>query len=457
MPHAQAQLRMPSLFSSHMVIQQNTEIPIWGWAGPNQDIQIQVSWDTTIIQTKVSNTSLWKATIKTPSAGGPHKITIKAESEKKTLENIMSGEVWLCSGQSNMEWHMDASADGKPYLEQINDPQIRLFQVPRSAASSPQMKGEGNWNLCNGESLRWFSAVAYYFGKTLNNELKVPIGIIHASWGGTPAEVWVPQDIIEPDSILKAAANKQLDIDRPWCPSAPGTAYNSMIAPLIPFKLSGIIWYQGESNVEYPLSYKLLMEKLILNWRKDFHSELPFYYVQIAPCSRYGNNLNGVLLREQQSKLLEVPKTGMVVISDVVENVNDVHPRYKKPVGERLARLALEETYGFKNLSAKNPSFESMKIENGKIKITFNNASKGLKIKGDKVLNGFIIAGADKQFYPAKAIIKNNTVTLSSSKVKSPIAVRFEWRNDALPHLFNNEGLPVSSFRTDEWVIETEY
>jgi len=455
-PFAIAQIRLPAVFASNMVIQRNTEIPIWGWAGPTQDIQIQVSWDTTTVQTKVSNTSLWQASIKTPSAGGPHTITIKAGSEKKTIENVMSGDVWLCSGQSNMEWNMDASADGKPYLGQINDPQIRLFQVPRSAAYTPQVKGEGNWNLCNGEPLRWFSAVAYYFGKTLNTELNIPIGLIHSSWGGTPAEVWVPRGIVEADSLLKAAADKQCSIDRPWCPSASGMAYNSMIAPLIPFKLSGVIWYQGESNVEHPHSYKLLMEKLILDWRKEFQSELPFYYVQIAPYSGYGNNLNGVLLREQQSKLLEVPKTGMVVISDVVENVKDIHPQYKKPVGERLAHLALEETYHSKTLSAKNPSFKSMKIENGKIKIEFENSSKGLKTKDGKELKGFIIAGSDKQFYPAKAIIKNNTITLSSSKVKAPIAARFEWTNDALPNLFNSEGLPVSSFRTDEWTIETD-
>ncbi|GAL86585.1 hypothetical protein MYP_3815 [Sporocytophaga myxococcoides] len=439
-----------------MVIQQNTEIPIWGWAGPTQDIQIQVSWDTTIIQTKVSNTSLWKASIKTPSAGGPHTITITAGAEQKLLENILSGEVWLCSGQSNMEWNMNSSADGGPYLEQINDPLIRLFQVPRSAASTPQLKGEGNWKPCNGEPLRWFSAVAYYFGKTLNTELKVPIGLIHSSWGGTPAEVWVPKDIIDSDSLLKGAADKQCGIDRPWCPSAPGMAYNSMIAPLIPFKLAGIIWYQGESNVEYPYSYKLLIEKLVLNWRKDFQSELPFYYVQIAPYSGYGTNMNGVLLREQQSKLLEFPKTGMVIISDVVENIKDVHPRYQRPVGERLARLALEETYHFKTISAKSPSFKSMKIENGKVKITFINASNGLISKQGKELKGFIIAGSDKQFYPAKAVIENNTVTIFSPKVRKPVAVRFEWANDALPNLFNKEGLPVSSFRTDEWEIEKD-
>ncbi|MBO9700950.1 MAG: sialate O-acetylesterase [Sporocytophaga sp.] len=450
-PFLMAQIRLPAVFSSNMVIQRNTEIPIWGWAGPTQTIQILVSWDSTIVQTKVSNTSLWKATIKTPSANGPHTITIKAGSEQKTIENVMSGEVWLCSGQSNMEWSMNLSADGKPYLEKINDPQIRLFQVPRSAASTPQMKGEGNWNHCNGESLKWFSAVAYYFGKTLNTELKVPIGLIHSSWGGTPAEVWIPKEIIDSDSLLKANANKQCTIDRPWCPSVSGMAYNSMIAPLIPFKLSGIIWYQGESNVEHPYSYKQLMEKLILNWRKDFQSELPFYYVQIAPYSGYGDNLNGVLLREQQSKLLKVPNTGMVIISDVVGNINDIHPPHKKPVGERLALLALEDTYNIKTKSAKSPSFKSMKIENGKIKITFDNASKGLTTKEGQELNGFIIAGSDKLFYPAKAEIKDNTVTVYSPKVTKPVAARFEWTNDAIPNLFNKDGLPVSSFRTDEW------
>jgi len=451
---AMAQLRLPSLFSSHMVIQRETELPIWGWAGPTQDIQIQVSWDTTTIQTRVSNTSMWKTTIKTPPAGGPHTITIRAGSEEKVLDNVLSGEVWLCSGQSNMEWSMEASADGNQEWAKINDAQIRLFQVPRWAANSPQLKGEGDWNLCTGEPLRWFSAVAYYFGKTLNNELQIPIGLIHSSWGGTPAEVWVPQEVLDEDPYLKVVADKQSAIDRPWCPSTPGAAYNSMIAPLIPYKLSGVIWYQGESNVAFPLTYKLLMEKLISSWRKAFQSDLPFYYVQIAPFAGYGSdNQNGVLLREQQAKLQEVPNTGMVIISDVTDDINDVHPKYKKPVGERLAHLALAKTYQVQKGASLYPIFNSMKIEGSRIILTFDNASNGLVTKNGRELNGFVIAGKDQKFYPAKAVVQKNTVILSSSRVKQPVAARFEWANDALPHLFNKEGLPVASFRTDDWPI----
>jgi len=448
-----AQLRLPGLFDDHMVIQREASVPIWGWARPLQEVRINVSWDTTTIKTRAENTTFWRTVVKTPIAGGPHTITIKAGTEVRTLQDVLSGEVWLCSGQSNMEWSMAAAGDGKTIMDQVNDPTIRLFHIPNSAANTLQMRGEGTWKQCNAESVRGFSAVAYYFGKKINQELNVPIGLINASWGGTPAEVWLPKQNVEGNAALLASAEKQVD-DRPWCPSKPGVVFNSMINPIIPFRLAGALWYQGESNTAAPFTYKQLMESLILEWRKQFLSDFPFYYVQIAPYT-YGDVEKGTLIREQEVKMLEIPKTGMVVISDLVDNVKDIHPQYKKPVGERLANIALAETYGKQGLTYKSPLYHSMKIEKSKIRISFDNAPSGLISKGGEPTE-FLIAGDDKVFYPAKAKIEGSTVLLSAKEVKAPAAIRFAWKNESIPNLFSKEGLPVSSFRTDQWPIEVK-
>ncbi len=448
----QAQLRLPAIFNDHMVVQQQSTIPIWGWGHSTQDVLIKVSWDSTVIKTKTNNAAFWSASISTPIAGGPHTIGIKAGDEEIILTDVMAGEVWICSGQSNMEWSMYDSKDGRDIIEQINDPNIRLFQVGKSAAAALQVRGEGVWNIANKESVRNFSAIGYFFGKKLNHELNVPIGLINVSWGGTPAETWVPEEIITSNVDLAKSAEKQID-DKPWCPSKPGVVFNSMINPLIPFRIAGALWYQGESNTAAPSTYKVLMESLVLEWRKQFQTEFPFYYVQIAPFSGYGEFEKGTLIREQQVKMLEISKTGMVVISDLVDDVKDIHPKYKKPVGERLANLALSKTYQKTGIVYLNPLYKSMKVEKGKIRISFENVPTGLIAKGTAEPTEFIISGDDKKFYPAKAKIENNSVVVWAKDVKTPVAVRFGWKNSSIPNLFSKEGLPVSSFRTDDWTI----
>ena len=443
-----AQLRLPALFNDHMVIQQKATVPIWGWAHPSQNVTIKVSWDTTTIKTKSDNGTFWKATVSTPVAGGPHTITVQAGDDIVTLEDVLTGEVWLCSGQSNMEWSMQASADGRTMIDQINDPNIRLLHIPQSSASTLQVRGEGEWKVCDKATIGGFSAVAYFFGKKLNQNLNVPIGLINASWGGSPAEVWIPKEIVEADDVLRAAAGK-LNNEQPWAPVKPGVVFNSMLNPIIPFRIAGALWYQGEANTSSPSTYKMVMEKLIMDWRKEFQHDIPFYYVQIAPYSGYGGN-SGTLIREQQVKMLEIPKTGMVVISDVVEDVKDIHPKYKKPVGERLAAVALADTYGKEGISYQSPLFKSMKVEKSKIRISFDHASNGLLAKEGE-LTEFLVAGEDQKFYAAKAKIDKNTVIVSAKEVKKPVAVRFGWSNGSIPNLFSKEGLPVPSFRTDDW------
>lgn len=445
----QAQLRLASLFTDHMVIQQQSPVPIWGWSHPSQEVVIKVSWDTTTYRVKSLNTTEWRTFIFSPVAGGPHTITIKAGWEERVLKDVMSGEVWLCSGQSNMEWGMHASADGEGATEQVNDPNIRLFQVSRFAADSPQLRGEGEWRVCDKEAVRYFSAVGYFFAKRLHSQLNIPIGIISSSWGGTPAEAWIPKLVVYRNPVTKAGAEKLTD-DKPWCPTKPEVVYNGMLHPLIPFRIAGVLWYQGEANVGTASTYKPLMQELITDWRREFQNDFPFYYVQIAPFAGYGEFPSGALLREQQTKMLEIPKTGMVVVTDVVDDVNDIHPKYKKPVGERLANLALSDSYGKEGIAYRNPIFKEMKIEKGKARISFEYVLTGLVSKGGDP-NEFMIAGVDKKFYPAKVKIEGKTVVVSAKEVKAPVAVRFAFKNGSLPNLFTTEGLPVNGFRTDQW------
>jgi sialate O-acetylesterase len=290
------------------------------------------------------------------------------------------------------------------------------------------------------------SSVGYFFGKKLNRDLNVPIGLVFASWSGSPAEAWTPENLVVSNEALKASADKLTE--KPGWPVKPGVIYNSMIAPIVPYRIAGAIWYQGESNTAAPSTYKQLMETLIGAWRKDFRHEFPFYYVQIAPYSGYKED-KGVQVREQQVDMLKIPRTGMIVTSDLVDKVEDIHPQYKKPVGERLANVALGDAYHKKDIAYLNPLYKSFKVEKNKIVVSFENVPNGLIAKGG-ALTDFEIAGDDKKFYPAQASIVKNTVIVSAKEVKSPKAVRFAWSNTAMPNLFSKEGLPVSSFRSEK-------
>ncbi len=445
-----AQVRLANVFSDHMMLQQQTEVLMWGWAGSGENILIKASWSEDTIKIKSRNSADWSAMLKTPIAGGPHKIYIKASNEI-ILQDVMIGEVWLCSGQSNMEWSVNnGSEDAKADMPNANFPNIRFFQVSKSASDYPQTRGEGKWEACTPQTMKGFSAAGYFFAKKIHTDLKIPIGIINASWGGTPAEVWTPKEKVEGDEELNTSYKLQKEV--PWCTSKVGAAYNAMIKPLVPFKIAGVLWYQGEANAVYPYTYQKLMKTLIESWRSEFATELPFYYVQIAPYA-YGRTNEGVLIREQQSKLLSVPKTGMVVISDKVDNVKDIHPKFKKPVGERLANMALAEVYRKPILGYKSPVYKSMKVEKASIRISFDYAEVGLLSTGGEPKE-VLIAGADKKFYPASVKIDGSTIVVSAKEVKLPVAVRYAWSNTSISNLFNKEFLPVPSFRTDDWELE---
>jgi sialate O-acetylesterase len=446
---AQAGIRLPAVISSNMVLQQQSHPKLWGWSDPGEWIYVTTSWDVHRTDSvKGSRDGKWEIRVPTPSAGGPYTIEIKGQSNTIRLENIMIGEVWICSGQSNMEmnetWGLPEVKDELPSCKTNN---IHFFHIPRTTAVFPQDDCDGRWASCDANELKTFSAVGYFFAKKLNKELNVPVGIIEAAWGGTPAEVWTPAGRIEADADLKEGNTKLKPADG-W-PYLPGYCYNAMIAPVTSFELAGAIWYQGEGNVLAASTYGKLLTTMIESWRQAWNKPLPFYFVQIAPFT-YGANENASLLREQQASVLKLAGTGMVVVSDITGNTTDIHPKDKHDVGERLAAWALSETYHRAGITYKNPMYRSMAVKSGKIEVDIADAPAGLVVKGGPVRE-VLVAGDDKVFYPAEVRIEGSRLIVSAREVKNPVAVRYQFDNAGVGNIFSKEGLPVAPFRTDNW------
>lgn len=447
---ASADVRLPAILGSHMVLQQNTGITLWGWSEPNEPIEVRVGWDTAKYTTRGGSGAQWSLKLQTPKAGGPYTITIKGYNTV-TLDDVMIGEVWLCSGQSNMEMNVRWGLPYEKEAAEATSNEIRFFYVPKKTAVYPQDDVTAGWVVCTPETMKAFSAVGYFFGKEVQDRLGLPVGLINVAWGGTPAEVWAPAAVVENDPALKQAAG-QLHPSNGW-PITAGTVYNAMIYPLRAFAIAGALWYQGESNTGTWRTYEPLLTKMIAAWRGDWKKDFPFYLVQIAPYAGYGDPNSAALLREQQTRIAKYPNTGMIVIHDLVDNIHDIHPKLKKEVGLRLAAYALGDTYKQTGVVYKSPQYQGLKVEKNKIRVTFSGADKGLLTKGGEP-TAFYIAGADKVFKRAKAKIEGSTVVVWSSEVKQPVAVRFGFSNAAMPNLFSKEGLPVNTFRTDDWEVE---
>ena len=449
-----SQVQLPSLFADHMVLQQNFEAPVWGWAAPGTSINIRADWTDKAIRVKADKEGKWMTKIQTPEAGGPYTLTIN----EHTLENVLIGEVWICSGQSNMQWALTQSENYQNELRYANQPDIRLFYVARDNADEPSRDCYGQWVSCDSTSAKTFSAVAYYFGKELHWELDIPIGLIHVSWGGSTAQAWINEQILAsaPEGQYYIDLFKeQIENTRPGAlprnHRSPSGLYNAMLKPLIPFGIKGAIWYQGESNRDRPDYYEAIVSLLIKNWRTEWNQgDFPFYFVQIAPYN-YNEEDMGGFTRYAQRKTLKVPNTGMAVTMDI-GNPDNIHPTNKRTVGKRLALWALTQDYGYKNLSYSGPLFESLEIKGGKAIISFTHTDGGLRAGGSP-LTHFEIAGKDQIFYPAQAKIKGKKIVVSSKMVPEPLAVRFAFHNTDEPNLFNKAGLPASSFRTDDWPI----
>lgn len=438
-----ADISLPNIFSNDMVLQRASEVMLFGWASPNEEFEIYTGWNDKTFEIKTGNDAEWELAVLTPGAGGPYEIRFKGKNNEVVLNNVMLGDVWLCSGQSNMEWSANSGIDNKKSeINNANYPNIRLFTVEKRTANVPQDNAPGEWASCSPETMMNFSAVAYFFAKRIYEETKVPIGLIDASWGASCAEVWTPEYVFkENPELLKAHESIK---PNNWVTIEPSSLYNGMIAPFVDFKIAGALWYQGESNTANAESYKDLFTNMITSWRKTRGHSFPFYFVQIAPF-KYGRPYEGAEVRNQQRLALELEKTGMVVTSDIC-TVEDIHPQNKQDVGLRLANIALKEHYSSLYEEVHGPLFDKIEI-NGKEAIVHFKHSEGLYAKGKKVAH-FEIAGEDGVYYPAKAKIRNNSVIVSAKQVKLPSHVRFAWENTAIPNLFNRANLPASTFKS---------
>lgn len=446
-----ATVRLPSVIGDNMVLQQNRASRLWGWGDPGEKVYITSGWSPHADSVVVNSDGKWEIRIEAPPAGGPWTLTIRGWNTIQ-LKNIMSGEVWLCSGQSNMEW--SSYNKNQQIIDEIpnsTNNNIRLFHVPRTTAEAPQEDTRAQWQVCGPETLPGFSAIGYFFGKRLQEVLDVPVGLIMAAWGGTPVESWTPSTVIENNRVMQQWAEKLKPT--PWGPHRAGVLYNGMIAPVIKYEMAGVIWYQGESNVGTYEGYSTTFTGMIGSWRELAQKNLPFYYVQIAPYA-YGNHQGGALLQEQQTRTLGLNNTGMVVTTDLVDDVKDIHPKNKKDVALRLAHMALGKTYNAYVKNYQSPQFQRMEIRNQEVSLYFDHAPDGFVVNGKKALE-FYVAGEDQVFQPAEAKVLANKIVIKNNKVPKPVAVRYAFGNTLIGNVFNKAGLPLTPFRTDAWEVLT--
>lgn len=449
-----ADIRLPAIFSSRAVFQQNQDIQLWGWAAPEDRIVVICSWlpGREFAARADRETLRWSVALPGAAASfDPHSITIKGGWQEITLSDLLFGEVWLCSGQSNMEWRPSwGNVDiTEAQYKAANDPHLRFFTVPRMATPNPAHDCQSEWLGSSPNTLAEFSATAYFFGRELRDRLSIPIGLINTAWGGTPIEAWMHETHFQPGGRFASAINERHPI---WRYARPGAMWHGMIAPLTSLKIKGFLWYQGETNTYNAHQYDSLLVQLATDWRQDLgNPDLPFYYVQIAPY-RYDVPREGAALRDAQRRALPIlSNAGMVVTSDIGD-IEDIHPRNKTDVGRRLATWALNRTYEMPTSAVSGPLYRSFQVEKNHVRVFFDFAENGFAPpKGG--FNCFEVAGSDRRFYPANAEADGSSLLVSAPEVPQPVAVRFAFQNTAEPNLFNAEGLPASCFRTDDWPV----
>lgn len=452
---------MGPLFSDDMILQRESQVPIWGLASPNEKVTILSSWNNKTASTKADNQGNWIVKIETPQAGGPYEINISSGDSVLNYSNVLIGEVWIASGQSNMQMALYGGGKEPVFgsidmIAQANNSNIRLFTVRHRSSETPKKDLNGKWLVSSPSNVSGFSAVAYSFANYLNKVLDIPIGIIHSSWGGSPAEAWTDQKtlnkIFEKSEIRNRHKDKAIHHN-------PSGLFNAMINPLIPFKIRGAIWYQGEANVGRANNYTKLMNNMIDGWRSQWNQgSFPFYFVQIAPNGAGGNTnkTSQAFLREAQlMTMLQTENTGMVVTLDIGSEYT-VHPPEKILVGKRLAYWALVKDYKLGGISFSGPVYKSLDIKGHKVIVNFDYAQNGIT-SYNKPIVGFEIAGSNKVFYKANAKVirgyglNRSKLEVSSDSVKNPEAVRYGWKNYLIGNLYNSQGLPASSFRSDNW------
>ncbi|HQM48895.1 MAG TPA: sialate O-acetylesterase [Candidatus Hydrogenedentes bacterium] len=485
-----AEVTLHPLFSDHMVLQQGERIPVWGKAAPGENVTVTI--DRRKDDACADENGNWMVKLRSLRAGGPYEMTVAGKNNTLTVKDVLVGEVWVGSGQSNMAMNVQSSNNAEQEIANANYPNIRLFQVPTKTADTPQETVEAQWQLTTPETIPGFSAAAYFFGRELHQQLNVPVGLIHTSWGGTPSEAWTSlctlkatpeakpildrwDDIIAKYPQALEEFNKQMEEwnkaaeqakkdgkEAPAKPRAPlgpdhphrpASLYNAMIAPLIPYAIRGAIWYQGESNAGRAYQYRAIFPAMIEDWREHWNQgNFPFLFVQLANFTERKpdpGDSDWAELREAQSMTLKLKNTGMAVIIDIGDAA-DIHPKNKQDVGKRLAYWALDKTYK-KDVVPSGPLYDSARFRSGKATIRFDYADGGLVSQGGE-LKGFAIAGPDQKFVWAKAeVAGKKKVTVWSEQVPNPVAVRYGWANNPECTLYNKAGLPASPFRTDEW------
>lgn len=465
----QASIILPGLFTDHMVLQRDIALPVWGSAQPGEIVTVTIGDRKASAQ--ADENGRWRVRLDPLPAGGPLEMTIKG-SNTITLKDVLVGEVWVCSGQSNMGWTVNRSANATEEIAAAGNPKIRLFDVPRRMAIEPQTFLGGQWEVCSPETAGTFSAVGYFFGRELQKAIDVPVGLINSSWGGTPAESWTPRHALEADPDYKPIFERWEQLKARWqaesqpasspttrpqldprtSPQRPMVLYNGMIQPLVPYAIRGAIWYQGESNAARAYQYRKLFPTMIRSWREAWgQDDFPFLFVQLANFKagqKAPYSSAWAELREAQTMTLSLPKTGMAVTIDIGDP-KDIHPINKQDVGKRLALAARAIVHGEK-IPYSGPIYEAMAVEGGKIRLRYKHTDGGLVAKNG-ALKGFGIAGADQKFVDAEAAVDGDSIVVSSEKVASPVAVRYAWGDAPECNLYNGAGLPASPFRTDDW------
>jgi sialate O-acetylesterase len=467
---ARADVKPHPLFADDMVLQRAVPCPVWGTADPGEEINISLNVENgKAIQppaVKADKNGRWVVKLPPLPGGGPYTLTIQGKNTI-TLKNVLAGEVWLASGQSNMEMKLKDCAGGKEAVADSKNPNIRLFKVPHKIAAEPTTDLDAKWQDCNPDTVADFSGVAYFFGRDLQKALNVPVGLIESNWGGTVAEAWTPRANLEANPDLKKLIPSEIKIDDAKPNPNQGTVlFNGMISPLLPFTVRGVIWYQGESNAGRAYEYRTLFPTMIQAWREQWNNrDMPFLFVQLAPFGAKEKELGQSAWAELRDAQLyttqKVKNTGMAVITDVGDE-KDIHPKRKEPVGHRLALCALTIAYGDETVFS-GPIYQGVKFDGNKAVLKFRSFGKGLEARdlGTKdnplaSLSGFLVAGEDMKFHEAKAEVQGDTVVVNCDDVQKPVAVRYGWANTPVCNLFNKDGLPASPFRTDDFPLTTQ-
>ena len=454
-----AEVKLPAFFSNNMVMQQNAKCNLWGTADAGKTIAVKTSWNGKTIKVKADADGKWKAEVVTPKAGGPYSITFNDGKETK-IENILMGEVWFCAGQSNMDMPMKGY-NNQP-VEGANDDllrsknnQIRMFKTKQKVTIDPQTDVTGEWWQAEAKTVRNFSATAYYFGRMLQEQLGVPVGLVVSAWGGSACEAWMKREWLKAFPTVKLPET-QSDVNKTKqrCPSA---LYNGMLNPFIGMRIAGAIWYQGEDNWPRYQNYADLFSTMVKGWREEWgQGDFPFYYCQIAPfdyariTAADQDTINSAFLREQQMKAEKmIPNCGMAVLMDIGQE-KGIHPMKKRQGGERLARLALVKTYGMEGITAESPVFSGIEIKGDTVICSFDRDKMWIHCHDEFASKHFEVAGEDRVFYPAKAWIARSKMKVKSDKVKKPVAVRYAFKDFVVGDVYH-EDLPLSSFRSDDW------